>query len=86
MSWISRRRILGATALGIVSTSAHHIWAGEAGNNSQTDTTEKRTEAKPLALGNYQPRSMLHLPETHVRGRAFRSLISIPMSPARQRL
>jgi hypothetical protein len=66
MSWISRRRILGATALGIVSTSAHHIWAGEAGNNSQTDTTEKQTEARPLALENYQPRSMLHLPETHV--------------------
>jgi predicted TIM-barrel fold metal-dependent hydrolase len=68
MSWISRRKILGATALGIVSTSAHHIWAGEAGNNSQTDTTEKQTEAKPLALENYQPRSILHLrfPNMHV--------------------
>jgi predicted TIM-barrel fold metal-dependent hydrolase len=59
---MSRRSILAATGLGILSQSILRGWAGESVDDSPVD--KKAGELLPLE--KYEPRSMLHLKETHV--------------------
>ena len=66
MSWISRRRVLAATSMSIMSGGLRRLWGGEAADDSRVDKAQKEGKNEPLALVNYEPASMLHLPETHV--------------------
>jgi predicted TIM-barrel fold metal-dependent hydrolase len=62
----SRRSILAATGLGILSRSILRGWAGESVGESPVDKTHQENAGELLPLEKYEPRSMLHLKETHV--------------------
>lgn len=66
MSPISRRSVLAATGMSIMSGGLRRLWAGEAANDSRVNRAQTESKNEPLALANYEPASMLRLQETHV--------------------
>ncbi len=66
MTWISRRRVLAATSMSIMSGGLRKLWGGESANDSRVDKAQKECENESLALANYEPVSMLRLQKTHV--------------------
>jgi predicted TIM-barrel fold metal-dependent hydrolase len=62
----SRRSILAATGLGILSQSILRGWAGKSVRDSLIDKAQQENAGELLPLEKYEPRSMLHLKETHV--------------------
>ena len=62
----TRRSILAATGLGILSQSILRGWAGESVSDSPADKAQQENGGKLLPLEKYEPRSMLHVQETHV--------------------
>ncbi|WP_216841028.1 amidohydrolase family protein [Acidobacterium sp. S8] len=66
MTWISRRKVLSATGMSILSGGLGRLWGSEFAGDSRVDKAQKEGENEPLALANYEPASMLRLQETHV--------------------
>ena len=66
MSWISRRRLLATTGLGVLTGGLRRAFVIESTSDSQVDKAAAESRNEPLALAQYQPVSMLHLKETHV--------------------
>jgi predicted TIM-barrel fold metal-dependent hydrolase len=66
MTQITRRSILATTGLGILSEGLLKGCGSESAKFPQIAKTQEGGDAKPLALANYQPRSMVRLKETSV--------------------
>lgn len=66
MSPISRRKMLTATGLGVLSAGVPGAWSIERAQAAGIHEGDQSPEARPLALSDFQPRSMLHVKETSV--------------------
>ena len=69
MNRISRRSMLAATGLGLLSAGVPVSWGKEAADLPGVHEGDSPSGQKPLALMEYQPKAMLHVKETHL-GRA----------------
>lgn len=63
---MSRRSVLAATGLGILSRSILRAWGGQSADDSPASKGTQRKAGEPLALQNYEPQSMLHVKQTRV--------------------
>src|ERR1700729_1817525 len=66
MGDISRRAMLATTGLGLLGAGVATGWAKNITDGGDQQTTASHKNSGPLALSDYEPRSMLHVKETHV--------------------
>jgi predicted TIM-barrel fold metal-dependent hydrolase len=66
MSKISRRELLATTGLGLAAAGLPGAWAATGGVDPVSEAGGETSASKPLALADYEPRTMLRLPETKV--------------------
>jgi len=66
MSKISRRELLATTGLGLAAAGLPGAWAATGGVDPVSEAGGETSASKPLALADYEPKTMLRLPETKV--------------------
>jgi predicted TIM-barrel fold metal-dependent hydrolase len=66
MGDISRRAMLATTGLGLLGAGVATGLAKNITDGGDQQTTASHKNSGPLALSDYEPRSMLHVKETHV--------------------
>lgn len=70
-STVSRRRWLSAAGTGLIGTALSGTAATRNTRRTEIDAQGRGNAAAPLALSEFEPKSMLHVTETHVARARF---------------